>query len=796
MAPLPKIDTAPAAAFDEAAIRAHVEMLHQLAQGIAGKFVVSTFFANPTGEDKAGGIISHHPVGDVDGMVDAVMAHAETPNANVYICPNLMRPSLERGKKGSEADVMAVLALVADMDDDTGRSGHMPIDPNYVVESSHGNFQCFVLLDRPLPPSEAKPLAKALKLAANADHCTVDVSHVWRVPGGLNWPNAKKLARGRSPEAVAVAIAQPWDGSLVDVDELRSTLEPWSGKESVSGQLVTLGELPSVGDIETSETAALMLATDDVGDRSAWASKVVEQLAFDGLTAEQACAVFLAATGNWFKRYDTKDPVKDFERMWPKFGAHHAEERELGTQASAGIIAKFKSAGATPVAANDNVPVVEARALPPLPKMHTDPFKPESAGGLLAEVSRWITSTAIIPVPELSLTSALALLGGMFGDRALGPTRSGLNLFLTTVMGVASGKGHAPKSIVGLASSAGKPGAVTNGDPTSYAAIERMLRKNSSTVVVMDEFGVTLQDINAKRTNAASASIRKFLLAIYDQADSVFHGRQYASDETKKDDSPIDGPALTVLGMTTPTTLYAGLSDASLNDGFLSRFIFIEGKGPAEIRPPALNRKSQMPTALVAALKKAQTDFPKPSGFGAKKLMIPFEDGESGDAYRLWTAVFMCQHDRSWSEREHHINGRAAENTIRLASIRAVSRDPSAPEITEDDVAWGWAIVHRSIQIVSEGVDRHMSGSSAEALRKAIVRALEVAKDNTLPWSFLLQREGVSSAESDEVSKALQWLIDTGKVATLKPQAKPGARGSFKLVTPPQDEPQLVATPA
>lgn len=796
MAPLRKTEPHAAPSFDEAAIRSHVEMLHSLADGLAGKFVVSAFFANPTGEDKAGGIVSHHRIGDVDGMLEAIMAHAGTPNANVYACPNLMRPSLERGKKGSEADIVAVLALVADMDDDTGRSGAMPVDPNYVVESSPGNFQCFLLLDKPLAPADAKPLAGALKRAAGSDHCTMDVSHVWRIPGCLNWPNRKKLERGRSPGPVAVTVAEHFNGSLTSVDELRATLEPWQTAAATTGSAVTLGELPSVGDVEISETAAAMLASDDVGDRSAWASKVVEQLAFDGLTAEQACAAFLAATGDWFRRYDTKDPIRDFERMWPKFGAHHAEEREAASRTSSGLIAKFGAKSEVPTAANDNVAAEPARLMPVPPAMHPDPFAPESAGGLLAEVSRWITSTAIIPVPELSLTSALALLGGMFGDRALGPTRSGLNLFLTTVMGVASGKGHAPKSIVALASNAGKPGAVTNGDPTSYAAIERMLRKNSSTVVVMDEFGVTLQDINAKRTNAASASIRKFLLAIYDQADSVFHGRQYASDETKKDDSPIEGPALTVLGMTTPTTLYAGLSDASLNDGFLSRFIFIEGTGPTEIKPPALNRKSQMPTALVAALKKAQTDFPKPKGFGAKKLMIPFEGDENGDAYCLWTDVFMWQHDRAWTEREHHINGRAAENTIRLASIRAVSRDPAAPVITADDVAWGWAIVHRSIQIVTEGVNRHMAGSTAESLRKAVIRALEAAKDNTLPWSFLLQREGVSSAESDDVSKALQWLIETGKVESLKPQAKPGARGSFKLVTASQDASQLVAAPS
>jgi hypothetical protein len=756
-------------------------MLHSLAAGIEGVLVTSTYYANPAGDSDTPGTVTHHAIGDVDGMVEAIVAHAGTANANVFTGTHVMRKGLGRGSRGKESDIVAMLGLVVDLDADTGKVGEIPIEPNMVLETSGGNFQPFVLFDRPLTSADAKPFAAALKRATGSDHGTADIAHVWRIPGTLNWPNRKKRERGRSPEPVPVTIAKAWDGSFTDVEELRTVLEPWASAP-VSAAPVALGDLPSASGIKLSAAAAEMLAADDVGDRSAWASKVVEQLGFDGLTAEQGCAAFLSATGNWFARYRGKDPVADFARLWAKYAAHHAEDRAQAADTS-GIMARFRTK-TPPVAANDNAPHVEpVRKLPAVPPMHMDPFSPDAAGGILRDVSRWITDTAIIPVPELSLTAAIALVGGMFGDRALGPTRSGLNLYLTTVMGVASGKGHAPKSIVQLATTAGKPGAVTNGDPTSYAAIERMLRKNSSTVVVMDEFGVTLQDVNAKRANSASASIRKFLLSIYDQADSFFHGRQYASDETKKDDSPIKGPALTVLGMTTPSTLYAGLSEDSLNDGFLSRFVFIEGKGPDEVRAPSLNRQVKLPQSLKAKLEQALRDFPRGDNpFGINKFEIPFDEGENGPAYRLWAQIFLWQNDRGWSDREHHVNGRAAENTIRLAAIRAVSRDPSQPVVVKDDVAWGWAIVHRSISIVTEGVDRHMAGSTNEALRKAVKRALEVAKDRTLPWSFLLQREGVSAARVDEVAEAVQWLIDTGKVVELSGKAKPGPRCRFQLV--------------
>lgn len=776
-APAAQLSSAPA--FDEPAIREHVEMLHSLAAGIEGVLVTSTYYANPAGDSDTPGTVTHHAIGDVGGMVEAIVAHAKTTNANVFTGMQVMRKGLGRGSRGKESDIVAILGLVIDLDADTGKVGEVPIEPSMVLETSEGNFQPFILFDRPLSPAEAKPFAAALKRATGSDHGTADIAHVWRIPGTLNWPNRKKLERGRSPDPVAVKMELPWDGSLTPVEHLRTALEPWAAA-SVSSAPLALGDLPSIAGIELSPTAQEMLAADDVGDRSAHAARVVEQLAFDGLTAEQACTAFLSATGNWFARYSSKDPVTDFTRTWAKFGVHHVQEREAGTALATSLVLRKP----TPVAANDNEPHVEpSRKIPRLPPMHADPFSPDAAGGILRDVSRWITDTAIIPVPELSLTAAIALVGGMFGDRALGPTRSGLNLYLTTVMGVASGKGHAPKSIVQLATTAGKPGAVTNGDPTSYAAIERMLRKNSSTVVVMDEFGVTLQDVNAKRANSAAASIRKFLLSIYDQADSFFHGRQYASDETKKDDSPIKGPALTVLGMTTPSTLYAGLSEDSLNDGFLSRFVFIEGKGPDEIRAPSLNRQVKLPQGLKATLERALREFPKGENpIGINKFEIPFDGGEGGAAYRLWAKIFLWQNDRAWSDREHHVNGRAAENAIRLAAIRAVSRDASHPIVVEEDVAWGWAIVHRSISIVTDGVDRHMAGSTNEALRKAVTRALDVAKDRTLPWSFLLQREGVSAARGDEVAEAVQWLIDTGKVVELSGKAKPGPRCRFQLV--------------
>jgi hypothetical protein len=178
-APVPRL------AFDRDHIRGHCEMIHRLAAPLAGrgKIVVASYGEDPTTGDAITPKVEHFKIGDVEAMTAAILQLSGEQYRNVY-APLAVFKNLPVGKKGTEADIVAVLGLVPDFDDaDAARwRERLPLPASYVLETSAGRFQAFNLFDKPEPPAAVKPVAMRLKQFAGCDHGTADVCHVWRIP--------------------------------------------------------------------------------------------------------------------------------------------------------------------------------------------------------------------------------------------------------------------------------------------------------------------------------------------------------------------------------------------------------------------------------------------------------------------------------------------------------------------------------------------------------------------------------------------------------------------------------------
>lgn len=188
-----------------------------------GVLVLSAWLPGAAKDDI--GVIKKFKIGDALGMTEAVLS---LPGFNIFLPWTIMRPDLGSNQRGGKADVRAVLAAVADFDNDKGEFplSCLPVAPSYIVESSPGNYHPIFIFPDALTAEAAAPACLALSDFAKArgGDSSSDVGHVWRIPGTPNWPTVSKLKRARVP--TMSSIAQDFAGELVSADKLKALAPP------------------------------------------------------------------------------------------------------------------------------------------------------------------------------------------------------------------------------------------------------------------------------------------------------------------------------------------------------------------------------------------------------------------------------------------------------------------------------------------------------------------------------------------------------------------------------------------
>jgi len=782
MAPIPKIKTEPSTS----PVRTHIEMLHHLAAGLDGVLVVSAYNAL----SDSGGTITRHPVGDVDGMVDSVEAHSETANVNCYVGLQVMRRGLERGKRGKEHDIVAVLGLVVDLDADTGKTGNTPIDPNLVLETSPGNFQPFILFDRPLLPAEAKPLAAALRRATGSDHGTADVCHVWRIPGTLNWPNRKKLDRGRLPNPADVTIVEPWDGTLTNVDDLRAALEPWMSAPA-ENRTFSIGDIPDVDGIEVSPTAAYLLAADDVGDRSAHAARVVERLAFDSHTAEEALALFLSASGNWFDRYQSKDPRVDFERNWQKFGQPHVDAREHGAALAAGL--SYPKEGPEPGAANDNHPTSET-VTPSAVEDEAGDYVLETVadlesltypGGLVEDVINWIVASAEQPSRTLAMAAALPMVAALMGPRySTGNRDTRPNIYAVALAESGFGKEHARSQIKRLIADGQGVFDKYSGPARimSASALREVLEASQSVCCQVDEFGGFIRDITDRKAGGHQRAISTDLRDYYSASSTFFEGAAYRGNPPKR----IYNPNLCIHGTSTPEQFWSALSSASAEDGLLPRLILFNVDHPPAVVVKPERDVRWVSTMLVERMADvAGIDVARERGnigglvkatksSPVKPHVVPWDAAAQIVFEAIKSAV--AEREKLVAPEARPFVRRIVENALKLALINAVGIDHVNPVITEDAIEWGAALAWSCAAGMLAQVTERLSDNQREANYKKIAGLIRKEGRAGITEGRLADRcKAIDARQREEIVKDL-LASDFVRVETSSTGGRPRRR--------------------
>jgi hypothetical protein len=196
-----------------------IDRLVGIAKGYGGEFLIATVGSeDPKRGTKLPALNFHVPNDDHarNTLLNAIDRATQQSGNNCYVGIALFQPGLTGAQKGKEADVVGALAAVTDWDgknDPATRDDRLPLCSMAEVETSPGNFQCWYFFDRPYSVAEAKPVLTALSRCTESDS-THSCDHVFRVPGTLNWPSQRKIAKGRSPV--------PWRAQLTFMSDASS----------------------------------------------------------------------------------------------------------------------------------------------------------------------------------------------------------------------------------------------------------------------------------------------------------------------------------------------------------------------------------------------------------------------------------------------------------------------------------------------------------------------------------------------------------------------------------------------
>jgi hypothetical protein len=318
---------------DEA--RKFLELLHtRAADALRGARHPGLLHLISMAPDDRGMSVSPFKIGDVDAMLEAALIDARG-GRNIYVEPRTVRPGRpnERGK--IEATV-GLFGFVIDRDSDTGKTGRaFNGDASAVVETSPGNAHEWLFLSRALSAENAKTLGATIRKGAGADHCTGVVTQPYRIPGLINYPDAKKRARGRTVVGTKlIAVSDRlWDP--IEIEAAFSTDETQTAKaqprRKAAGAL-NRGTPHQLVDRVKRKLAAKVTAETD---RSAQFQSAVNAAVQVGMTKDQfedlARQHPIGCASKYLENGDRLRP--EMNRSWSKT----EETKETGPAPDAGI---------------------------------------------------------------------------------------------------------------------------------------------------------------------------------------------------------------------------------------------------------------------------------------------------------------------------------------------------------------------------------------------------------------------------------------------------------------------------
>lgn len=589
---------------------------------------------------------------DFAGRVDDALEDAANANANgfnVYWTVNRVASGLN--KKPAKHDIRAARFVHVDIDPPksggafekdaiTAALQDMACPPSFIIDSG-GGLQAFWRLDgRCANLASIEAINQQVRAYFEADACH-NIDRLMRVPGSVNWPDKRKLARGRT--ARLAGWAQGDEGLAYAPEDLAESFPQASPAEAPT-------RLPPL----TLPIDVALLAADDLGlgmldplrlaimsppgqDRSGDGLAAARLMANAGRSDAEIMGVLLNPANAVAAHFlEQRDPRRAAARAIqlvrqdspPEGVALYAPI--MSDEDFARFVANEKAKVRkvmVPATLHDDHDHHHHDGHAPQPMIGMPGWQRDMADGGLAQFVAHTSASAPSPQPWLTLGAGLAMFGAAAGRRYAGPTDLRTNIYAIGVADSGGGKDHPLRASTRLMIAAGLASHVGSSKIASGAGLLTAITRNPSIYFPLDEVGFLIASAaDRKRAPKHLTEIIDNLTEFYSLADSTFLGISYANDKEKPREV-IEQPCLCLFGVTTPGVFWGSLSSDNVIDGSLARMLIFESEN--HYPDPQHDRLANEPPAELVALMEAVAQgadgsMPFPLGNTAAAIPKPY----------------------------------------------------------------------------------------------------------------------------------------------------------------------------
>lgn len=412
---------------------------------------------------------------------------------------------------------------------------------------------------------------------------------------------------------------------------------------------------------------------------------------------------------------------------------------------------------------------------------------PPGFAGVLAQS---IYNASYMPIREVSITAALALLAGLAGRGFRTHTEKDLALYIILVARSGIGKDAIHDGIPTALRYAGVPFAeriLRQEDFVSGPALHKALLTDPGFFNLQGEVGRKLKQM-ADVSNRPMQELRTVMTKAYGA--TYLEGKAYSRAEDCVSGVPF--PALTFLGETTPGTFLESLSSDMMEDGFLSRFLTItyDGDRPKSnperyfVLPDEFNDHWRGLVENATRFVGEMTGAPTVVGFRNLDAYEKLERFEDYCSDRI---------NESSDEAVRQMYNRAHLKALKIACVLAVADDFKEPKIHLGHATWAITTVRSDIETFQRhqdggdvGSDDHARFNKVVSIVREYVRggapesykvAPSLPSAAIIPYGYLQKRTSslplfrksrVGSA--DALRNVIKSLIDSGVLHEMSKQ--------------------------